>query len=118
MTTNVTPTIDATKERRRSHRYLLTLPCHVISSRRDDLELRGRTRDLSSKGAFLIVNGAVEPGASIEFLVTLQEGSHREQEIHIRCRGHVIRLEKVMSVDQRGVAATIDRYEFVRGALN
>ena len=118
MTTNVTPTIDATKERRRSHRYLLTLPCHVISSRRDDLELRGRTRDLSSKGAFLIVNGAVEPGASIEFLVTLQEGLDREQEIHLRCRGHVIRLEKVMSEDQRGVAATIDRYEFVRGALN
>jgi len=107
------------KDRRRSHRYLLTLGCDVIRIRRDEVQLRGRTRNLSAKGAYFVMDGSVEPGAPIEFLVTLQEGVGKEQGVKLRCRGHVIRLDdQVASRNQVGVAATIDRYQFVRDNLN
>jgi len=106
------------KDRRKSHRYLLTLPCRVVRARRETVEFRGRTHNLSSKGAFFVVDGSVEPGAAIEFLVTLHEDREDKREVYLRCRGHVIRLEKTVSKDQVGVAATIDRFQFVRRKLN
>ena len=89
-----------------------------MRAEQDDVELPGRTRNLSSKGAFFVVAGAVEPGAAIEFFVTLQDDADEKQETYLRCRGHVIRLEKMIAKDQLGVAATIDRYEFMRTASN
>jgi hypothetical protein len=89
-----------------------------VRTEQDDVELPGRTRNLSSKGAFFVVAGAVETGAAIEFFVTLQEDGDKQQETYLRCRGHVIRLEKMIAKDQLGVAATIDRYEFKRSASN
>ena len=115
---SVTPTIQATKDRRKSQRYLLTLPCHIVGSQQHQMRLTGRTLNLSSKGAFLVLHGAVEPDAAIEFMVTLQEELQQQPAIHLRCRGHVVRLEEGSLPDQLGVAATIDRYQFVRGALN
>ncbi|HUG82399.1 MAG TPA: PilZ domain-containing protein [Bryobacterales bacterium] len=106
------------KDRRKSHRYLLTLPCRVVRARREAVELRGRTHNLSSKGAFFVVDGSVEPGAAIEFLVTLHQDRAENQEVCLRCRGHVIRLEEAVSKDQLGVAATIDRFQFIRRKMN
>ena len=90
----------------------------MVRVRRDKVQLRGRTRNLSAKGAYFVVDGPVEPGAAIEFLVTLQEGIGQDQAVKLRCRGHVIRLDgQVASKNQTGVAATIDRYQFVRDGL-
>ena len=112
-------TTSESRDRRRSQRYLLTLGCDVVRIRREAVQLQGRTRNLSAKGAYFVVDGPVEPGAAIEFLVTLQEGIGEEQGVKLRCRGHVVRLDdQVTSRNQVGVAATIDRYQFVRDSLN
>ena len=91
----------------------------MVRIRRDEVQLRGRMRNLSAKGAYFVLDGSVEPGAAIEFLVTLQEGVGQEQGVKLRRRGHVVRLDnQVASGKQVGVAATIDRYQFLRGSLN
>jgi len=106
------------KERRRAHRYLLTLPCRVVRASKEEVEYTGRTHNLSSRGAFFVVDGPVEPGAPIEFFVTLQEDPTEKQEVYLHCRGHVVRLDKTVSNDQLGVGVTIDRYQFERRDLN
>ena len=47
-------TTSESKDRRRSQRYLLTLGCDVVRIRRDAVQLQGRTRNLSAKGAYFV----------------------------------------------------------------
>ena len=96
----------------------MTLPLQTVPAGRDEAALEGRTRNLSSKGAYFVVSGGIESGAAIEFLVTLQQGLAPAGHVRLRCRGRVLRLEKLAGKSRLGVAATIDRYEFVREMLN
>ena len=105
--------VPETRERRRAQRYPMTLPLGVVRISRDDADLAGRTRNLSSKGAYFVVTGHLEHGMAIEFFVTLQQGLGSTGDIRLRCRGHVLRLEKLDQRDRLGVAATIDHYQFV-----
>ena len=57
-------------------------------------------------------------GAPIEFFVTLQGGVSSASKVRLRCLGRVTRSEHLGEDGHLGVAATIDRYQFVRDALN
>ncbi len=96
----------------------MALPLHIVRASRDEAALEGRTRNLSSKGAYFVVRGDIESGAAIEFLVTLQQGLSETGHIRLRCRGRVLRLDKLAGKKRLGVAATIERYDFVREMLN
>ena len=74
----------------------------------------GETRDVSSAGAYFIVDdNSLAPGAQIEFLVSLapRPDAPAETPLRLRCRGRVTRIDN--AGEQIGVAATIDRYKFV-----
>ena len=74
---------------------------------------------MSSSGAYFVVRGEhVAAGSPIEFVVTLRQTSRQEEQIRLQCRGRVTRSERVGTIGRQGVAATIDRYQFLRGALN
>ena len=103
-----------TRERRRSQRYPMTLQLRIVRVRRDEADLEGRTRNLSSKGAYFVVSGVLERGAAIEFFVTLQQEVGPVSAIRLHCRGHVLRLDQLDQKNRQGVAATIDRYQFVQ----
>ena len=96
----------------------MALPLQIVRASRDEAALDGRTRNLSSKGAYFVVKGAIAAGSAIEFLVTLQQGLSSAGHVRLRCRGRVLRLEKLAGKNRLGIAATIDRYDFVREILN
>jgi hypothetical protein len=96
----------------------LTLPIHVIRLSEKNVSLVGRTRDVSSGGAYFVVNADLDMGAPIEFFVTLQGGVSSVSKVRLRCLGRVTRAERVGEEGHLGVATTIDRYQFVRDALN
>ena len=108
-----------TGERRRSRRFAIELPVEIIKLSNKTVDLVGQTRDVSSAGAcFTVQTEQVKEGAPIEFFVTLQ-GSMFDLpttgEVRLRCRGRIIRQEALSeSANGRNVAATIDRYQFVR----
>ena len=107
------------EERRSSNRYGLALPVQVVRISDEDVAAQGKTRDLSSAGAYLeLSDGAVIEGCTIEFIVTLQDGILIDKKIPLRCQGRVTRAEKLGSKSGRvGVATTIDRYRFLRGPV-
>lgn len=77
----------------------------------DFTERDGETRDVSYRGLYFHTESAPEAGSSIEFVLTLPQQITMAGDVHIRCYGRVLRVE---SHDGRqGVAARIDRHEFL-----
>ena len=74
-------------------------------------ELQGETRDVSFRGLYFLMEAAVETGSSIEFVLTLPQQITLAGDVHIRCYARVLRVEPLDG--RRGVAARIERYEFL-----
>jgi hypothetical protein len=101
-------------ERRASRRFTMALPLTVRSSGTDSSEQPGQTRDVSFRGLYFMVDSEFEPGSSIEFILTLPREITMAGDVHIRCFAEIIRIEA--NDGRKGVAARIDRYEFLPAA--
>src|SRR5262249_40426863 len=106
-----------TKEQRRSQRFQLALPLMLVRGSRGEINRSGETRNLSSTGVYFVVGEAVELGSLLEFFVTLPGELSLAGSVRLFCRGKVTRVE-LQGQSQVGVAATIERYEFVREEAN
>ena len=98
-------------EKRRATRFPMALP--VILSKPAESEEMAQTRDVSSGGVYFEVGEAPQPGSRLEFVLTLPTEITLTGPVQIRCVGKVVRVDHGMG-RQIGVAATIDRYEFLR----
>src|SRR5258708_6690507 len=85
----------------------------VILSKAAESEELAQTRDVSSGGVYFEVSEAPSPGSRLEFVLTLPTEITLTGPVQIRCVGKVVRVDHGMA-RQVGVAATIDRYEFLR----
>ena len=97
-------------EHRRSKRFELKLPVEVVRAGAMTMKNAGETKNLSSSGVLMSTEARVPVGESIEYLITLMlhaEGG--DPLVRLRCLGKVVRQEISAS------AATLERYEFVRG---
>jgi hypothetical protein len=71
----------------------------------------GETCNVSSGGVlFTDPEEPIEIGQPIEYVISLPTG-RRVGEIRLRCMGTVVRRDQ----DQQLLAATLERYEFMRG---
>ena len=73
------------------------------------------TRNISASGVLFTADDKVQLGGAIEYVVTLT--NVRGVEVDLRCTGKVVRMEKsAPEAPQDGylIAATLDRYQFVR----
>ena len=90
----------------------MMLPLKVRFSAGDAISERpGETRDVSFRGLYFMIEAAVEAGSSIEFVLTLPQQITLAGDVHIRCYARVLRVEPHNG--RRGVAARIERYEFL-----
>ena len=74
-------------------------------------ERQGQTRDVSFRGLYFLIDANFEPGASIEFILTLPREITMAGDVNIRCFAEIVRVERHNG--RRGVAARINRYEFL-----
>jgi PilZ domain len=100
-------------ERRAARRFSMALPLKVrFSSGNNGVsETQGQTRDVSFRGLYFTIEAALETGSSIEFVLTLPQQITLAGDVNIRCYAQVLRVEPQDSL--RGVAARIERYEFL-----
>jgi F420-dependent methylenetetrahydromethanopterin dehydrogenase len=98
-------------ENRNIKRFLLSLPIVVRSPGGGSGELRGVTRDVSSRGAFVYLESDATEGAAIEFLMTLPMEVTLADPIQVLCSGKVVRVEQ--STAKPGIAIAIESYDFV-----
>jgi hypothetical protein len=102
------------KEQRRSQRFQLNLPLTLVGP--GEVKKVAETRNVSSTGVFFVTAGKAEPGTLLEFLITLPEEISMAGPVRLLCKGKITRVEQQQD-DLVGVAATIERYEFVRESL-
>ncbi len=74
----------------------------------------GLTKNISSGGVLFTSEKEPDVGGSIEYVITL--GTAPEPRVSLRCIGKVVRYQKILNSDAPvfDVAATLERYEFVR----
>jgi PilZ domain len=99
-------------ERRAARRFVMSLPLKVrFVAGSNAIEEPGETRDISFRGLYFLVTSAIDQGSSIEFILTLPQQITLAGDVHIRCYARVVRVES--QGGRRGVAARIERYEFL-----
>ena len=99
-------------EKRRARRFLLTLPL-TLTSGEEPAKDAAQTHDVSSSGVYFELGEAPHPGSRLEFILTLPTEITLSSPVKVRCVGKVIRVERAPG-RRVGVAATIERYEFLR----
>jgi c-di-GMP-binding flagellar brake protein YcgR len=108
----------AMTERRTTRRYDLTLPIIIrIPTERELDTQQGKTRDVSTRGLYFVVEQNLEAGSELDITMTLPAEITHGAEVFVRALGKVVRVERRMEDGntQMGVAAVIERYDIIRG---
>ena len=102
-------------ERREARRFTMTLPLRVFPHESSGLELKAQTRDVSYRGLYFLTETKFDVGNLIDFVITLPEQVTQSGDVNIRCQGQIVRVEPSAN-GTVGIAAKIDRYEFLHAA--
>jgi hypothetical protein len=94
-------------DQRKNQRFDLRLPVELVRASGQEKQLTAETRNLGSGGVFIHAEEDLNVGDTVEYIIHFPSTSDQEQ-LRLRCVGRVIRREA------DGVAATMDRYEYVR----
>lgn len=98
-------------ERRRARRYSIALPVRVLPPNPDGTPLSAETRDISFRGLYFTAEASFQTSSEIEFILTLPRQVTLTADVQIRCHGQIVRVEE--NGRRQGVAARIDRYDFL-----
>ena len=107
-------------ERRSTRRYDLSLPIIVrIPAERALDSQQGKTRDISTRGLYFVVDRNLESGSQLDLTLKLPAEVTQGSEVFVRALGKVVRVERRMEdgSSRMGVAAVIERYDIVRGEV-
>ena len=104
-----------TTDRRTARRFTMALPLLVRYTHNGNVEEKvAQTRDVSFRGVFFLTDAPPEEGSAVELILTLPQQITLAGDVRIRCFANVVRVEQHQEI--RGVAARIDRYEFMPAA--
>jgi hypothetical protein len=104
-------------EQRRTRRFKMQLPLSITRSGPDRVALAGFTKNISSSGVLFTTEREPDLGGPIEYIITLnREGP---QAVNLRCIGKILRADPIQTGSDQSslafqIAATLERYEFVR----
>jgi len=105
-------------ERRLARRYDLTLPVSIrFSAEKLVMRQEGKTRDISTKGLYFVIERDLEAGSALDLTLTLPGEITHGSDVFVRAQGKVVRVERRLEDGEQrmGVAAVIERYDIVRG---
>jgi c-di-GMP-binding flagellar brake protein YcgR len=108
----------AMTERRTARRYDLSLPIIIrVPAERELDTQQGKTRDVSTRGLYFVVEQNLEAGSELDITLTLPAEITHGTEVFVRALGKVVRVERRMEDGntRMGVAAVIERYDIIRG---
>jgi PilZ domain len=105
-------------DRRTTRRYDLSLPVLIrVSRERVSDSQKGKTRDISTRGLYFVMDQDPQAGSRLDLVLTLPTEVTSGSEVLVHALGRVLRVEpRVEDGNTRmGVAAVIERYDIVRG---
>src|SRR5260221_12801704 len=106
-------------ERRGTRRYDLSLPIMVRIPAQGFADTQsGKTRDISTRGLYFVIDQDVRAGAELDIMLTLRREMTNGDEALGKASGKIVRAEKPVEDGnaRQGRAAVIQRYDIMRGA--
>jgi hypothetical protein len=104
-------------ERREARRFTMTLPLRVAPRGKPRSEMQVQTRDVSYRGLYFLAEESFEIGSEIDFVITLPQQVTQSGDVKIHCEGRIVRVEAADN-GRTGIAAKIERYEFMPASAN
>jgi PilZ domain len=104
-------------ERRKARRYEVYLPVQVCMAKKRPIEFyTGQLRDVSRSGIYFHSNIPLEEGAGLELTFALPAEKERSSSVLVRASARALRSSALPGEVSPlyGVAAAIDRIDFVR----
>jgi hypothetical protein len=98
-------------EQRKNQRFDLRLPIEILGGKSN--RPKGETKNVSSCGVLFTIPATVQVGEPIEYVITLPKAQGTRLDVRLRCVGKVVRND----LPAAAFAATLERYEFVRGKI-
>lgn len=108
-------------ERRKARRYEVYLPVQVCMSKQRPLEYHtGQLRDVSRTGIFFHSQVPIDSGTGLELTFSLPAERDRGTSVLVRASAKTIRTSQLDGeiTPVYGVAAAIDRIDFVRPVVS
>jgi hypothetical protein len=108
-------------ERRKARRYELYLPVQVCLPRQRPVEFyTGQLRDVSRSGIYFHSLVPIDHGANLELTFSLPAERERGTTVLVRASAKALRVSELPADGAAlyGVAATIDRIDFVRPVVS
>lgn len=105
-------------ERRTARRYDLSLPVIIrVPTERQIDSQEGKTRDISTRGLYFVIEQDMEAGSELDITLTLPAEITHGTEVFVRALGKIVRVERRNEdgTIRMGVAAVIERYDIIRG---
>ncbi|HET7206532.1 MAG TPA: PilZ domain-containing protein [Terriglobales bacterium] len=105
-------------ERRTARRYDLSLPVIIrVPTERQIDSQEGKTRDISTRGLYFVIEQNMEAGSELDITLTLPAEITHGTEVFVRALGKIVRVERRNEdgTIRMGVAAVIERYDIIRG---
>jgi hypothetical protein len=104
------------RERRKSRRYALSLPATVNATGQEPLN--ARSRDVSTRGVYLVFNSkeGLLPGTELDLTLTLPKEVTCDEDVLVRAHGKTVRMDTYGENGTRtiGVAIAFERQHFTR----
>ncbi len=107
-------------ERRKARRYEVYLPLQVCTSRRRPAEFHtAQLRDISRTGVYFHASVPIEPGTKMELTFALPTEREAGSTALVRASAEVLRITALEdeAAPVFGIAATIERIDFVRPVM-
>jgi len=104
-------------ERRKARRYEVYLPLQVCVSRKKPAEFHtAQLRDISRTGIYFHSNVPIEAGSGVELTFALPTEKERGASVLVRASAKALRMSQLDDevAPIYGIAASIDRIDFVR----
>ncbi|MCC7235350.1 MAG: PilZ domain-containing protein [Bryobacterales bacterium] len=105
-------------DQRKSKRFDLRLHIELIRTGNEPINRVTETRNVSSGGVLFDSESQFPVGDPIEYFLTLPTNGKEGNNVRLHCMGTIIRTESSQKRNRKDkpfhVAATLERYEFVR----
>jgi PilZ domain len=104
-------------ERRKARRYEVYLPLQVCRSRRRPADFfTAQLRDISRSGVYFHSDRLLDAGSAVELTFALPTDKERGASVLVRASAKAVRISELSGeiTPVYGIAATIDRIDFVR----
>ncbi len=97
-------------DHRAARRFAVNVPVELKTESNE--RVLCSSRDVSSRGIFVLTEQPLPEHSPIEFTMKLNSPDAPDDGVRVRCTGTVIRVESPVDGDV-GMAATIDSYRFL-----